>query len=258
MTPIHFAAISCLHAPFGNYRSIGWCLDTLANLKPRPRKLFYLGDLFNADSASVHADTTAHSLESEYEDGATFFAGLREAIPYRCEYIWLRGNHEDNILRADARRVDPRHHSLLHWNKSPFADEFRRWKQLPYIKSSNGCYQLGQVILTHGFDVGVNSDELESLQFVHILGGFSHRLCVRGHTHSPVGVTRATRTRTVPLDNWYCNVGTLGPTQPHYMTRKAAFRWGPAICYGDAVTRPNYNRGKQWNATILTPDGELS
>jgi hypothetical protein len=216
------------------------------------------GDLFDANAASRHPNAHDVPLEDEYASGAGLLRSLREAVPYRCSYRWLLGNHEDNILVLDERRIDKRLTSLVHWNKSPFKDEFRRWDQIPYVKAPEGCDQLGQVIFTHGFDCGVTSDDLEALQFSYFLGGRAHRLCIRGHTHHPVAVTRCDRTRTVPLPYWYANAGTLGPLQPLYMTRKSAFRWGPAIVHGEADPRPNYNRGgRQWTAVTVTPEGEL-
>ena len=254
---INFAAFSCLHAPFGDPNSVQWLLDTLANLNPRPRLLINLGDLFNSDVASVHPNTADHQLEDEYRQASRFLDDVRGVVPHRCKYVWLLGNHDDNLLVEDERRIDKRIHSLLHWNRSPFSKEFKRWEQLPYEKSKIGVYELGQVFFTHGYDCGINSDELETLQFVHILGGLSHRLGVRGHTHSPVGITRALRTRTTPLDHWFCNVGTLGSLKPAYMKRKASFRWGPALCVGEADPNPDYNKGKQWDAHLITPEGIL-
>lgn len=256
---VPFAYLTCPHTPFQNEDSVAWALKTLADLKPRPRRLYMGGDVFDANAASRHPNAHDIELEAEYESGARLLASLREAVPYRCSYRWTLGNHEDNILVLDERRIDKRLHSLVHWNKSPFKDEFMRWRQFPYIKSAEGCDQLGQVIFIHGFDCGVTSDDLEALQFAGtILGGRAHRLVIRGHTHHPVAVTQCLRTRTVPLPFWYANAGTLGPLQPLYMTRKSAFRWGPAIVFGEADPRPNYTRGgRQWTAVTLTPEGAL-
>ena len=256
----YFAAFSCPHWPFGNPDSISWLLDTLSNLSPRPRTIIHLGDNFNADAASVHSLREDHDLEEEYATGSEFLSQVRLAVPHRCKYVWLLGNHEDNILREDARRISKNLRTLLHWNRiEPYCLEFRRWTQLPYIKAAKGIYQIGQVAFIHGWDSGINSDELESLQVAaNILGGRSHRLVVRGHTHTPVPVTQCLRTRTCPLPFWFANVGTLGPLQPIYMTRKSAFRWGPALLYGCATPRPNYNSPScQWDVEVLTPKGPL-
>jgi 3',5'-cyclic AMP phosphodiesterase CpdA len=255
MSIIPFAAVSCSHCPFEDEESVGWAVKTLETLKPRPRRIIFDGDLFDATPASVHPMKDEHTLELEYKHAASLLSRLRAAVPYRCEYIWMLGNHDDNIQRPDHRRVPRRLRSLVHWNKSQYKDEFLRWRQMPYVKSPAGCYSIGQVTFTHGFDCTVYSDELEALQFAWMLGGFHNRLVVRGHTHRPVPVTQCYRTRNVPLAYYFANVGTLGPRQPLYMSRKSAYAWGPALLYGEAVLHPRYNQADpQWSAELLTPE----
>lgn len=42
------------------------------------------------------------------------------------------------------------------------------------------------------------------------------------------------------------------------MTRRAAFRWGPALVHGTARLNPDYNDlSRQWEAEVITPEGVL-
>lgn len=260
MTPrraasVTFAAWACPHCPFEREASVAWLLNTLAALSPRPRVVVCLGDLFDAQAAARHLEMEDKSpLEAEFQAGASLLARVRAAVPHRCDYVWLHGNHDDNILRPDARRIPKAVRSLCNWNNHlGYGPEFRRWRQYPYIKSPAGCAQLGQVIFTHGFDHGVTSDEIEALQLAFMVGGRAFRLVVRGHTHRPVAVRQCYRTAKTPLPFWYANAGTIGPLQPLYMTRQAAFLWGPGLVVGEAAPRPNPLGGVQWSAHLLQP-----
>ena len=246
-----WAAFSCTHCPFQNEQSVAWLLDQLAKLSPRPNHLIMLGDLFDASAASVHPDEFSHVLEDEYLHGAEFLMRCRAAVPWRCEYWWLLGNHDDNLQRADKRRIPKELRSVVNWNK--FGSEFNRWRQLPYVKAPSGVLQLGQVMFTHGFESGSNSGELEALQLSYMLGGTSHRLVVRGHTHRPEPVTQCMKNKNVPLPFWHANAGTLGPLQPSYMHRKNAFLWGPGLVVGECALGYNPLGGRQWTAELLTP-----
>jgi hypothetical protein len=252
--PTPFAIFGCPHCPFENDDAVDWLVGQLEDLSPRPRKLICAGDLFESASASVWPNEYEHTLEDEYEHGAKLLRRIREMVPYRCEYIWLLGNHDDNLQVPDPRRVKKQMRGLLHWNvHHEFKKEFLKWDQIPYVKSPNGCLEVGQVAVIHGFDSSLNSDELESLQFQYMLGGLPWRLVVRAHTHRPVEVTQCLRTRQVPLACHYANVGTLGPLQPQYMQRKSAILWGPGLVVGEAVEGYDPLGGRQWTAELRTP-----
>jgi hypothetical protein len=202
----------------------------------------------------VWPDEHIHKLGEEYEHGARLLRRVREAVPYRCRYVWTLGNHDDNLQVPDGRRIKKEVRDLIHWNvHHEFRKEFLKWEQIPYVKSPNGCYQLGQVVFAHGFDSDLNSDELEGLQFQYMLGGIPWRLVVRAHTHRPVDVRQCFRTKKVPLACHYANVGSLGPHQPQYMSRKSAILWGPGLMVGEAVERYDPLGGKQWTAELRTP-----
>jgi len=257
--PLPFAVFGCPHSPFEDAQSVDWMLGQLADLSPRPRLIVCAGDLFESAAASVWPDEHEHNLQDEYEAGARLLGRVREVVPYRCEYVWMLGNHDDNLQIPDGRRMSKRRmakeiRQLLHWNvHHEFRKEFLKWRQYPYVKSPNGCLEIGQVVVTHGFDCSVNSDELEALQFQYMLGGIPWRLVVRAHTHRPVDVRQCLRTKQVPLACHYANVGSLGPRQPQYMRRKSSILWGPGLLVGEATVGYDPLGGKQWSAELRTP-----
>ncbi len=251
-----FAAISCSHCPFQNEVAVDHLLNQLEKGGPfgNITDFVMLGDLFESSAASVHPDEHSHTLEDEYETAANLLVRIRSVLPPKCLLHWSLGNHDDNIQVRDARRIDRRIRGLIHWNKSEWGEEFRKWKQYPYVKPSihdqRGCVQLGQVIFAHGYDAGGNSDELEGLQLAYACGGHSHRLIVRGHTHRPRRVTQCKRSARVLLPYWFANAGTMGPMQPNYMQRKDVSQWGPGIVWGQSkVDTPSRFAGREWDAT---------
>jgi predicted MPP superfamily phosphohydrolase len=248
---LKWAAFSCPHCPFEREASVDWLLSRLSDLSLD--YVICLGDLFEAGAASVHPNEYDHLLEDEFEHGAIFYDKIEDVQP-EAKKVWMLGNHEDNIQREDTRRIKKDLRSLCDWNKhDTFGRIFRRWKQYPYIKSPQGCFRIGQAVFYHGYDCGVHSDEHEALQMAYILGGHAHRLFVRGHTHTPKEVTQCHRTARIPLPYHYANAGTIGPTQPTYMSRKSAYLWGPGLVVGESVRYPQYWGGPQWTAELLEP-----
>jgi predicted phosphodiesterase len=197
------AAISCTHAPFTPSATRDWLLNTLADIDGLTH-FGHLGDVFEAGAASVHANEHSHALADEYEEASSLLKGIREVLPDDC-IRWINtGNHDDNLQAADPRRIPKALREMVHWNSHPeYGDEFRRWAWLPYEKSRKAIMRVGQVHFWHGFDAGMNSDELEGIQMISHGGWMPHALAVRGHTHRPVPPTQAKRTAKIPLPYWY-------------------------------------------------------
>lgn len=249
---VTFAAFGCVHVPYQDQAAV----DKLCSVieERRPDYLLCLGDLFEADSANVHKHRAEERipLSDEYASGAAVLEQVAEAAP-DAERLWLLGNHDDNLQTNDVRRIPKHLRDLVHWNKSEWGKTFRNWRQIPYEKSERGVFRLGQVNFYHGYLAGVNSDELEAIQMNNYVGGYSHTLGVRVHTHTPLPPTQAMLTNKIPLPFWYANAGTLGPTRPDYMKRKDSSGWGPAVVVGEAVIgRPSRMRGgPQWTAETV-------
>jgi len=246
------AAISCTHAPFTPPETTRWLLDTLADI-PGITHFGHLGDVFEGAAGSIHANEYSHDLEDEFAHGARLLKDIREVLPEKCN-LWVNtGNHDDNLITEDPRRVPKPLRSMTNWNEHPeFGQEFKRWTWLPYSKSKEAIYRVGQVHFWHGFDAGASSCELEGIQMISLGGWIPHSLAVRGHTHRPIPPTQAYRTKRIPLPYYYANVGTCGPLNPEWAKRKDTSLWGTAILVVDAIwDKPSRLNGKCWEAQLL-------
>ena len=252
VTTAKFLAFSCVHSPYTSEAGKSWLLSKIQ--EHQPTHLVCLGDLFDGEAASVHPSEAHHDLYEEYQIAHAFLTDCRSQT-YEPTCVWTLGNHDDNIQKPDPRRVPAGLRSLVHWNDhAVFGEEFRRWAQYPYQKSAKCVYNLGQVQFFHGFDAGVNSDELEGLQVNYATGAHSWRLSVRGHTHRPVNVTQAKRSAKVLLPHFFANAGTIGfgDKQPEYMSRKDVTQWGAAIVVGEVNLAKRVSRmtAPEWDATV--------
>ena len=194
------------------------------------------------------------SLYDEFCIAADMLRRIREALPEDCKLVLLDGNHDDNIQRPDPRRTPKALRDLCNPRKMDgVANEYKRWKHIPYRHGSRGCYQLGAVIFAHGFAAGANSDELEAIQLAMACGGHAHRLIVRGHTHRPVPPTQCKRTARVKLPWHYANVGYMAfEERPPYTHRFDITQWGRACLFGETkVGRPDRIGKDGWNAELV-------
>jgi len=249
---VRFAAISCVHCP---YHDVDAHANLLAQIREfKPQVFVLLGDLFESEAASVHPRDVALDITEEYAVAGQYLLSLRDVCGGECDYVWILGNHDDNLQAPDPRRVPKALRKAVHWNRDyDWGSEFRRWKQIPYVKGREGCYELGQVIFYHGFDSQAGSDRTECIQMSNACGGHAHRLGIRGHTHRPLPVTQVSLTSKVPLAYWYANPGTMGPKKPGYMARKDSSQWGSGVILGESlVARPSRMRqGPQWSAELV-------
>jgi predicted phosphodiesterase len=245
------AVISCTHSPFTPEKTHEWILQELSGI-PDITHFGHLGDVFEAGAASIHANEFDHSLSDEYEHAHNLLKSIREVLP-KDTIRWINtGNHDDNLMCRDPRRIPKDLRGLVHWRNHPeWGEEFANWHWVPYDKSSQGVYRVGQCHFYHGFDCGMNSDELEGLQMIGACGWIPFSLTVRGHTHRPVPPTQCKRTSKIPLPFWYSNVGTCGPLKPNYMKRKDTSLWGSAMLIVDCIwDKPSRLNGRCWEAEL--------
>lgn len=240
---IRIACLSCTHSPFTDMRSFGEALRRIRGWKPHV--VVHLGDLLESAAASVHPHEHTHDQRDEYKHAADLLRRLEVAAGGTCHTrVWMLGNHDQNIVDPDPRRIPRNLRSAVHWaNQSPdLSDTFARWKQVPYVNSVRGAYTVGPVTFVHGFRTGVNSDFTEALEFHYLTGGHPGQLVVRGHTHRPVPPTRVVF-HGVPFHVSVMNVGHLSPAKPDYMSRRSSALWGHAV----GLIRV---RGGSWDANL--------
>ena len=262
--PRRWAAISCVHCPFENKAAQEAMLNALADAGDRYGQLtdfVMLGDLIEAGAiGSVHPNEYDHTLEDEYRAAAGYLEAIRSVLPASCRLHWTLGNHDDNLQVNDQRRTPAAVRGLIHWSQSPWADAFARWEQYPYRKPSiheaGGCLQIGQCVVSHGWDVAQNSSRNEAFQLSYATGSWPHRLFVRGHTHTGEHVQQAHVTPKTPTHTWFCNPGTMGPLRPPYTHRRWAM-WMPGVAWGECQVhhRPSRFPGKCWDAHVEVRNG---
>ena len=252
-----FGAISCTHCPHQSDKAID---NLLKELKGRKLTHFiHLGDVVDAEGASVHADDSGdgHSLHEEFLVASSMLKRIRLALPSDCKLILLDGNHDDNIQRPDPRRTPKALRSLLNPRTMDVVkDEYLQWKHIPYRHGVQGCYQLGAVIFAHGYATGATSDELEAIQLAMACGGHAHRLVVRGHTHRPVPPTQCKRSARIKLPWHYANVGYMAfEKRPSYTNRFDVQEWGRAVLFGECmIQRPDRLSKDSWDAKLVSLD----
>jgi predicted phosphodiesterase len=251
------AAISCSHVPHHSQSAINKLIELIGTLNDdKPFTHFvHMGDLLDAQAASVHPDDPAdHSLLDEYHAAAELLASIRQVLNPRCHLHWLLGNHDSNILQRNPKRIPVELRPLCNWNNVPVVGrEFHKWQQTPYVNGRESCLEIGPLIFLHGFKCGVNSDELEGLEMAYACGGFAHRLICRGHTHSPVPIRQCRRGR-IKLPWHVCNVGmTAFDIRPAYMERKSTDNWGRACLVAEADLT-GWKEGRSWEAELVPLD----
>lgn len=214
----------------------------------KPTHLVHLGDLFEADAASVHGNEYSHDLHDEYKAGAALLNELEAAAP-DAQRVWLLGNHDDNIAAADPRRVPKSLRRAAHWSKSrEFGDTFDRWRQIPYEFSVRGVYQVGQVALYHDFN---GNWDTNAIRVNNQIGGYSHRLMIHGHYHRVMPPTQVMRTKAIGLPLHGASPGTLGPLSPDWTARQDTGHWGHGVALVEAVKGRACQPAPNWWCEVL-------
>ena len=222
---IKWLFFSCLHYPLVDTAAEAWLLDTVADY--RPDVIVHGGDGHEADSASRWPSEYTWDLEDEFVQHNEFLRKVREAYA-PARRVFLPGNHEANILGLN--RINSKLRSLCDYRK--LEPELDHWEQpAVYEYSRRGIFRLGQVTFFHGYEAGVSADEMQGYNL-----GLPYGLTVSGHTHRPLAVTQALRTKGVPLPYWYANAGCLRDmVDVPYMERKRRHLWGHGLVIGEAA-----------------------
>ncbi len=237
-----FLAFSCVHCPLQDAEAVDFLLHTIGKLKPDV--IVHLGDGHEADSASRWPNEYDWSLSEEFKSHNEFLKSIRKASP-KSRRIFLPGNHDDNL--QSINRIDIRLRNLCDYNEHE--PELREhWEQpINYVYSRRrGVWRLGQVTFCHGYEASASADELQS-----ILLGMPYGLFVGGHTHKPLDVTQAYKTRSIPLPYWYANTGCMRDMKPVWMARKRTHQWGQAITVGKASIVKSPRMSRQWDAQTI-------
>lgn len=251
MGSVKWAAIGCSHAPLHDPEHIAWACDRIA--KHKPDVLIHLGDLHEADSASRWPSEYDWDLVHEFREADKVLRQLRKAAGPKATCVFLPGNHDANLLAM--ARIPRKVRLCCDWRVPQYdADSkcvndelLNHWRlgcAYRYCRTS-GVYRIGQVAFAHGYEHGVSGDESQA-----ILLGQPYGLYVSAHTHRPLPVTQAMKTRQIPLPYWYANAGCSREMKPSYVERQRTHQWGQAIVLGDAEALKSPRASRRWDATV--------
>ena len=246
-----FAAWSCPHVPLQCNDTFKWTLDKLSSHKPDV--VVMLGDLLEADAASIHPsdDNVEWDLNREFQTAAGYLQLVRDTCGPDATYVFLHGNHDDNILRADPRRIPKKLRALCDFhNHIALGGELKYWKEISY--GHEAVYRLGPVTFQHGSEHGINSDRDQCQLYAPENG-----LYICGHTHRPKVVQPAMMTARIPLKKWFANAGCqVDWSKLSYMDRKNKAAWGHGLVLGSANSahRRSHFATVQWEAQCHIKD----
>lgn len=246
-------AFGCIHVPHHDPEAIEWLCQKIAKLKPNV--LIHLGDQLDSAAASRWDDREESTtpLEEEFRMTDTILRSIRKAAPRGARLVFLPGNHDDN-LEAPAR-IHRLIRSLTSWrtphpttNGVVNVEIPEHWEiGAKHLYCRNrGVFRVGgQVAFAHGYECSTNSDESQSIKL-----GVPSGLFVSAHTHRPVPVSQAHKTKRIPLPYWYANVGCLRDMKPAYMARKDTTQWGQAALYAEVNPRGRSGGPREWDAQL--------
>ena len=204
-----------------------------------------LGDWHDSAFASRWENEEDWDSETEFKATAEDAQQLNDAAP-RAKFIYLEGNHEDN-MRQPGRIPKPLRASIAERRNTLIDPHTQHWKIIPYAHDS--FYRLGQITFQHGCQTNVNAERDQA-----ILYGTPFGLHVSAHTHRPKPPTLIELPGKVPcFGAHYCNVGTGADwEQMRYIQRSNHAMWGRGLMVIEAkVKRMDWFKKKMWNAELL-------
>lgn len=239
-----FLIFSDIHFPLQDDSALEWLLAQIEDFNPDV--LIHAGDGLEADAASRWDSEEDWDLLREYTLHNEFLKTVREVSP-NSRKVFIEGNHENNII--SRHRIPAKLRPLCDYRIHH--SEFQYWEQpTEYVYGPKGVFNLGQLSVYHGWETNVSSDEFQA----YFLGK-PYGLSVCGHTHRPIQVTQARRTKAIPLPYWYANSGCLTHLDRDYNTRKRHIEWGQACVIGEVDCprrpRPDWFYRRNWDAETL-------
>ncbi len=242
-----FVAFSCLHSPLTHKGYFEWLLKQIEDF--RPDVIVNLGDWFEGKCAKRWPSWSDEkwSLDDELYAVARQAIDIRMAVP-SARYVWLYGNHDDNLFGLAPDRIPDDIKDSVQWDRNvTTAEAFKGW-EVTKKYGDRVRFRLGPITFQHGCSTQINAEK--DAGYSH---GTPYGLYVCGHTHRPVRVTQAEERRRY-LPYWYANPGCgVEWSRLHYMDRLQMSKWGRGCIVGDcagADQRRTAFASKQWDAEL--------
>lgn len=201
-------------------------LSVISDLKPE--HIICLGDLLEANASSRWPEEYPWTLKDEFDSANDYLKRIRYAGGNDCTYWWLLGNHDANL--QSVNRIDSKIRGLCNPLDPKNVPEVDFWRvPCDHVYDPRlGVLRLGQVSFFHGYEASVSADEMQAY-----IMGMPFGLTISGHTHRPARVTKARRTKRVPLPYYYANAGCMRLLKPDYAKRALTVEWGQAVVIGE-------------------------
>lgn len=238
---------SDIHVPHHDPESVQWVIEGIEKWKPD--HLIFGGDGIDANAASRWPNEYKHSLKDEYDSFNQILQDCRKAAPDNCKLVWIRGNHEDNIVAPNRIKEDVRELCAIENNVA----EHEYWKAIPYSRHHiKGAYKLGQVYFIHGHELAPGKLDEQAIKMANY-EPFS--LTVNGHTHRPTLQPVQVMLRKTPLAHWRIDAGcSMAWDKAIYMNRLNMTDWGHAYVVGEAMPLKSPRKSREWNAEVRVKD----
>jgi len=237
-----FMVISDPHAPLQDPKAVEWVRKML--LADRYDYLIFTGDLFEAASASKFNNENIHDLEEEYEQASKFLKTVREASR-GAKCVFVEGNHDFNIHAQN--RLSKGVRSLVDYRNPRVFPELQNWRWgADYIADRNkGVFRIGpQLNFLHGYKTGVTSGAHQALLFGH-----EYSLTVTGHTHAGHGPEQVYFNKSIPMNRWYANAGTLKVLYEEWCSKHlATMNWSQGAIIGEFMPIKSQRLSRTWEA----------
>lgn len=221
-----------IHCPNHEMAAIRPILEFIKFYKPT--HLVQLGDFCDWDSVSsyeVSRQDQIQTITKEIDSSNALLDKIDEASGFKCKKVMIGGNHEARYAKFIANNgYTLSVKRMKHF--STWQDEYnlkaRGWKAIDY----GGHYELGKLIMTHGFFTGPNAARRMS-------DCFPGRNLVFGHLHSHQ-THGFIDEKYSPIESE--SIGTLSKFNLSYLHGKHPINWVHAFQYVDMDSRGYFSK----------------
>lgn len=253
MPDFRFVALSDIHAPIHDQKSLDWAFDKAEqHIGSGDRSVLVLnGDIFEGKATSRHAKDERHAWTAvqEFHEAGKIADSINERFPDALK-VWNFGNHDCNFINYNPGRLSRDIQAVISekwesWRKEKLGGWVVRGEY-----SHDSVWYLGQIGFRHGCEVSKAAVTKDLFDYCADYG-----LLVQGHTHRPYQVAQL-EVNGVKGRHWHVNTGHhMNVGKAFYMRRMRTTQWGNGVLLGECVA-PGLRDGlksyavRRWEARL--------